>query len=72
MFDLMVDGAEHCLTKLRYSSTSGCVERMNRTIVAKGIYRDPVRSSNNHFVKASGLCWLGLMLLAPTPWSERV
>jgi hypothetical protein len=26
-------------------------------------YRDPVRSSHGHFVKASGLRWLSLMLL---------
>ena len=36
-------------------------------IKAKGIYRDPVRSSHGHFVKASGLRWLSLMLLAPIP-----
>ncbi len=36
------------------------------------IYRDPVRSSHSHFVKASGLRWLSLMLLAPIPWAERV
>ena len=38
----------------------------------KGIYRDPVRSSHSHFVKASGLRWLSLMLLAPIPWAKRV
>jgi hypothetical protein len=36
----------------------------------KGIYRDPVRSSDAHFVEASGLRWMSLMLLAPIP-SER-
>jgi hypothetical protein len=41
-------------------------------ISAKGIYRDPVRSSHGHFVKASGLRWLCLMLLAPVPWAGRV
>src|SRR5512141_2684438 len=41
-------------------------------IKAEGIYRDPVRSSHNHFVKASGLRWLSLMLLAPIPWAQRV
>ncbi len=41
-------------------------------IKAKGIYRDPVRSSHSHFVKASGLRWLSLMLLAPIPWAKRV
>jgi len=32
--------------------------RRGRRIAAKGIYRDPVRSSHGHFVKASGLRWL--------------
>jgi hypothetical protein len=41
-------------------------------IKAKGIYRDPVRSSHSHFVKASGLRWLSLMLLTPIPWAKRV
>ena len=39
---------------------------------ARGIYRDPVRSSRGHFVKASGLRWLSVMLLAPVPWAGRV
>jgi hypothetical protein len=42
--------------------------RRGAKIKAKGIYRDPVRSSHSHFVKASGLRWLCLMLLAPGPW----
>jgi hypothetical protein len=46
--------------------------RRGKRIAAKGIYRDPVRSSHGHFVKASGLRWLGLMLLAPVPWAGRV
>jgi len=41
-------------------------------IKARGIYRDPVRSSHSHMVKASGLRWLSLMLLAPIPWAQRV
>ena len=41
--------------------------RRGKRITAKGIYRDPVRSSDGHFVKASGLRWLSLMLLAPDP-----
>jgi hypothetical protein len=41
-------------------------------IHAKGIYRDPVRSSHTHVVKASGLRWLGCMLLTPIPWTQRV
>jgi DDE superfamily endonuclease len=40
-------------------------------IKAKGIYRDPVRSRHGHFVKASGLRGLSLMLLVPIPWAGR-
>src|SRR5512135_1297171 len=46
--------------------------RRGDKIKAKGIYRDPVRSSHSHFVKASGLRWLSLMLLVPIPWAHRV
>jgi hypothetical protein len=46
--------------------------RWGRRIKARGIYRDPVRSSHGHFVKASGLRWLSLMLLVPIPWAGRV
>ena len=46
--------------------------RRGASIAAKGIYRDPVRSSQGHFVKASGLRWLSLMLLVPVSWADRV
>ena len=46
--------------------------RRGKCISAKGIYRDPVRSSRGHFVKASGLRWLSLMLLVPISWAGRV
>jgi hypothetical protein len=46
--------------------------RRGGKIKAKGIYRDPVRSSHSHFVKASGLRWLSLMLLVPIPWAQHV
>lgn len=46
--------------------------RRGAQITAKGIYRDPVRSSHSHFVKASGLRWLSLMLTVRIPWAERV
>ena len=46
--------------------------RRGKRIAAMGIYRDPVRSSHGHFVKASGLRWISLMLLAPVPWAGRV
>src|ERR671926_706519 len=45
--------------------------RRAKRISAKGIYRDPVRSSHGHFVKASGLRWLSLMLLVPISWAGR-
>jgi hypothetical protein len=46
--------------------------RRGAKIKAKGIYRDPVRSSRSHFVKTSGLRWLSVMLLAPIPWAQKV
>ncbi len=46
--------------------------RWGKKIVAKGIYRDPVRSTHERFVKASGLRWVCLMLLVPVPWAGRV
>lgn len=46
--------------------------RRGEKIKAKSIYRNPVRSSHSHFVKASGLRWLGCMLLNCVPWAEAV
>ena len=46
--------------------------RWGARIAARGIYRDPVRSSQSHFVKVSGLRWLCMMLLVPIPWAARV
>jgi hypothetical protein len=46
--------------------------RRGDKIKAKGIYRDPVRSSKEHFVKASGLRWMCLMWLTNIPWAQRV
>jgi DDE superfamily endonuclease len=43
--------------------------RWGKKIAAKGIYRDPVRSSHEHFVKASAVRWVCLMLLVPIPWA---
>lgn len=49
------------------------IERRKGTkIKARGIYRDPVRSSHGHFVKVSGLRWLTMMLLVEIPWAQRV
>ena len=46
--------------------------RRGQRIKARGIYRDPVRSSHSHFVKVSGLRWLCCMLLTPMAWAQRV
>jgi hypothetical protein len=46
--------------------------RWGPRIRARGIYRDPVRSSHGHFVKASGLRWLSFMVLTPVPWTRLI
>src|SRR5829696_5981512 len=46
--------------------------RWGKKIAAKGVYRDPVRSTRENFVKASGLRWVCVMLLVPIPWASRV
>src|SRR5438067_5435436 len=46
--------------------------RRGARIAAKGIYRDPVRSSKRHFVTASGLRWISLQVLAEIPWTGRI
>jgi hypothetical protein len=46
--------------------------RWGKKIAARGVYRDPVRSSHENFVKASGLRWVCVMLLVPIPWASRV
>ena len=46
--------------------------RWGHKISARGIYRDPVRSSKGHFVKTSGLRWLSAQLLVHIPWAGRI
>jgi hypothetical protein len=46
--------------------------RRGRKIAARGVYRDPVRSSKEFFVKTNGLRWISLMLLTRVPWACRV
>ena len=63
---------------LRARRTAGCGHRRDagaaagKKIAAKGIYRDPVRSSHQHFVKTSALRWVCLTFLAEVPWASRV
>jgi hypothetical protein len=46
--------------------------RYGRKIAARGVYRDPVRSTQETFVKSSGLRWVCAMLLVEVPWASRV
>src|SRR5229473_2588699 len=46
--------------------------RRGAQIAARGVYRDPVRSSKGFFVKTTGLRWICMMLLTPIPWAQRV
>jgi hypothetical protein len=46
--------------------------RYGKKIAAKGVYRDPVRSTHEHFVKSGGLRWVCVMLLVEIPWASRV
>jgi hypothetical protein len=46
--------------------------RWGKKIAAKGVYRDPVRSTHKNFVKSSGLRWVCVMLLVEIPWASRV
>jgi hypothetical protein len=46
--------------------------RWGKKITAKGVYRDPVRSTHQNFVKSSGLRWVCVMLLVEIPWASRV
>ncbi len=46
--------------------------RWGKKIAAKGVYRDPVRSTHEPFVKSSGLRWVCVMLLVEIPWASRV
>ena len=46
--------------------------RRGEQSTAKGIARDPVRSSHTHRVNARGLRWLACMVLAPRSWADRV
>jgi DDE superfamily endonuclease len=45
--------------------------RRGKKIAPNGIDRDAVRSSHDHFAKASGLRWVCLMLLVPIPRAAR-
>ncbi len=45
--------------------------RWGAKIKARGIYRDPVRSSRGQFVKTSGLRWLSLAVIVRIPFANK-
>jgi hypothetical protein len=42
------------------------------TIERRWGHKIAARGSGSHFVKASGLRWISLMLLTPIPWAQRI
>src|SRR6266508_1536492 len=60
------------LNRARWSSRELSRRLLLAMVAAKGIYRDPVRSSKSHFVKASGLRWISMQVLAEVPWAGRI
>lgn len=54
----------------------GAAETLERRkgdkIKAKGVFRDPVKSSRKHTVYCFGLRWVSMMVLVSVPWSDRI
>lgn len=46
--------------------------RPSRTIQARGLYRDPTRSTRGRVVRVWGLKWVVMAVLVRVPWSGRV
>jgi hypothetical protein len=72
LLDLLVTMICPAAAPLVFGIDETIERRWGQQIMARGIYRDPVRSSKSHFVKVSGLRWISLMLLTPIPWAQRV
>ena len=71
LLHLLIQHLDHGDGPLVFGIDETLERRRGRRIKAKGIYRDAVRSSASHFVKASGLRWISLMCLTPIPWARR-
>lgn len=71
LLNLLVDAFCKQAPFLVFAIDETIERRRGRKIEAKGIYRDPVRSSHSHFVKCSGLRWMCLTLCAPITWAQR-
>jgi hypothetical protein len=72
LLKLLVKTFAHREAALVFGIDPTIERRWGHKIAARGIYRDGVRSSGSHFVKASGLRWISLMLLTPIPWAQRI
>lgn len=67
----LVDAFIDPQTPLIFGVDETIERRWGSKITQRGIYRDPVRSSESHFVKCSGLRWMSLMLLTSLPWLAK-
>jgi len=72
LLDLLIQWIYPAAEPLVFGIDETIERRWGEKIAARGIYRDPVRSSQSHFVKVSGLRWVSLMLLTPIPWAQRI
>lgn len=72
LLKLLLHSLDHGFKPLVFGLDETIERRWGSQIRARGIYRDPVRSSRSHFVKTSGLRWLSLMWLTEIPWAKRV
>jgi hypothetical protein len=72
LLDLLIRSIYPANEPLVFGIDETIERRRGEKIAARGIYRDPVRSSDSHFVKANGLRWISLMLLTPIPWAQRI
>ncbi len=72
LLSLLVQHLDQGDGPLVFSIDETLERRRGKRIKAKGIYRDGVRSSGSHFVKASGLRWISLMWLPTIPWALPV
>lgn len=57
-------------TPLVFAMDETIERRWGKSIKARGIYRDAVRSSKSFFVKCSGLRWMVMALVAELPGTE--
>lgn len=72
LLGLLVEAFVHEGSPLVVGIDETLERRYGRKISARGVYRDPVRSTHEHFVKSSGLRWVCAMLLVEVPWASRV